>query len=55
MIRPKIKWQKDKARDINPLSNWLVFSYPINVFHRRPYGPPSRSTWTQLLLEGDPC
>ena len=35
---------------------WQLF-LATNVFHRRQYGPPSRSIWThwvQMLLEGDP-
>ena len=34
-----------------------VFFFVKNVFHREPYGPPSRSNWTQgvqLLFEGCP-
>ena len=34
---------------------FLVFNFSLNVFHRGPYEPPSRSYWTtpwvQMLLE----
>ena len=37
------------------VGGWRSYLYSfkiINVFHREPYGPPSRNNGVQLLLEG---